>query len=75
MKNESTQTEIETHIRKLIDQQNRAVRDKNIDQALNNYDKDVLSFDVVDPLQFIGIDAIRKSIRRVVRNVSRPYRK
>jgi ketosteroid isomerase-like protein len=59
MKNENTQTEIEAHIRKLIDNQIRAVRDKNIDQALNNYDKNVLSFDVVDPLQFIGIDAIR----------------
>jgi len=64
MKNESTQTEIEAHIRKLIDQQIRAVRDKNIDQALNNYDKDVLSFDVVDPLQFIGIDAIKKRLEQ-----------
>ncbi|MBK8980815.1 MAG: nuclear transport factor 2 family protein [Ignavibacteria bacterium] len=62
MKNENTQTEIKDHIRELIDQQIRAVRDKNIDQALNNYDKDVLSFDVVDPLQFTGKDAIRKRL-------------
>lgn len=62
MKNESTQTESEAEIRSLIDQQIKAVRDKNSDQALNNYDKDVLSFDVVDPLQFVGIDAIRKRL-------------
>src|SRR5690606_35262172 len=31
-------------------------------QALNNYDKDVISYDVVDPLQFTGIDAIRKRL-------------
>ena len=64
MKNESSPTEIEAHIRELIDQQIRAVRDKNIDQALNNYDKDVLSFDVVDPLQFMGIESIRKRLEQ-----------
>ncbi len=62
MKNESSPTEIEAHIRELIDQQIRAVRDKNINQALNNYDKDVLLFDVVDPLQFMGIESIRKRL-------------
>jgi len=62
MKNENTETEIKDHIRKLIDQQIREVRDKNIEQALENYDNDVLSFDVVDPLQFKGIDAIRKRL-------------
>lgn len=62
MKNDNTQSEIEAHIRELIDQQIRAVRDKNIDQALKNYHEDVLSFDVVDPLRFIGIDAIRKRL-------------
>ncbi len=61
MKNKEPQTEI-THIRKLIDTQIRAVREKNIDRALYNFDKDVLSFDVVDPLEFIGIDAIRKRL-------------
>lgn len=62
MKNDNTQSEIEAHIRELIDQQIKAVRDKNIDQALKNYHEDVLSFDVVDPLRFIGIDAIRKRL-------------
>jgi ketosteroid isomerase-like protein len=62
MKKENTQTEIEAPIRKLIEKQIRAVRDKDINQALDNYDINVLSFDVVDPLQFIGIDAIRKRL-------------
>jgi ketosteroid isomerase-like protein len=62
MSSESSFTELEAGIRNLIELQINAVRNKNIDQALIHYHNDVLSFDVVDPLQFKGIDAIRKRL-------------
>ena len=60
MKNDTAQ--IEEHIRKLIDQQIIAIHDKDINKALDNFDINVLSFDVVDPFQFVGRDAIRKRL-------------
>jgi ketosteroid isomerase-like protein len=62
MQIENSQIEQETEIRNLIEQQINAVRNKNIDEALIHYHNDVLSFDVVDPLQFKGKDAIRKRL-------------
>ena len=50
----------EAEIRKLIDDQAKAVREKNIDGSMANYAPDIVSFDVVNPLQKIGLDAYRK---------------
>jgi uncharacterized protein (TIGR02246 family) len=53
----------EVQIRGLIANKINAVRAKDIDGATSNYAPDVLSFDVVNPLQYIGADAIRKRLK------------
>jgi ketosteroid isomerase-like protein len=52
----------EVKIRTLIDNRIKATRQKDIDLALINYAPDVLSFDVIDPLQYTGSKAIRKRL-------------
>jgi uncharacterized protein (TIGR02246 family) len=52
----------DVQIRGLIDDKSNAVRNKDIDGAMSNYAPDVLSFDVVDPLQYAGSQAIRKRL-------------
>lgn len=52
----------EVQIRRLIEDKLKAVRAKDIDGATSNYAPDVLSFDVVNPLQYFGADAIRKRL-------------
>ena len=55
----STATD-EAQIRKLIDDVAAAVRAKDVNGVLSAYALDVLSFDVVDPLQYVGSAAARK---------------
>lgn len=52
----------EAQIRRLIEDKIQAVRAKDIDGATSNYAPDVLSFDVVNGLQYVGSDAIRKRL-------------
>jgi uncharacterized protein (TIGR02246 family) len=52
----------EVQIRGLIEDKITAVRAKDIDRATSNYAPDVLSFDVVNALQYIGAHAIRKRL-------------
>jgi uncharacterized protein (TIGR02246 family) len=52
----------EVQIRGLIENKLKAVRAKDIDGATSDYAADVLSFDVVNPLQYIGAGAIRKRL-------------
>ncbi len=47
-------------IRALIDARVNAVRTRDVNASISNLAPDVLSFDVVNPLQYIGSDAIRK---------------
>ena len=49
-------------IRKIIDDRVKAVRCKDVDALVSYYASDVLSFDVVNPLQSTGSDAIRKRL-------------
>jgi uncharacterized protein (TIGR02246 family) len=56
----STKANNKSQIRKLIDDQAKAVRAKDIDGSISNYAPDIVSFDVVDTLQRIGLDACRK---------------
>ena len=53
----------EVQIRRLIEDKIKAIRAKDIDGATSNYALDVLSFDVVNPLQYSGADAIRKRLQ------------
>ena len=50
----------EAQIRKLMDDQAKAVRAKDVSGSMSNYAPDVVSFDVVNPLQKTGLDARRK---------------
>ena len=52
----------EVQIRRLIEDKINAVRARDIDGATSRYASDVLSFDVVNELQYIGSDAIRKRL-------------
>lgn len=50
----------EGEIRKLMDERVKAVRTKDVNAAISNLAPDILSFDVVNPLQRSGSDASRK---------------
>jgi uncharacterized protein (TIGR02246 family) len=50
----------EAEIRALIEKWAQAIRDKDIDRRMSNYARDVLLFDVVNPLRYTGADAVRK---------------
>jgi uncharacterized protein (TIGR02246 family) len=47
-------------IRALIDDRAKAVRTRDVNASMSNVAPDILSFDVVNPLQHIGADALRK---------------
>ena len=47
-------------IRQLVDAFAAAVRAKDVDAVMSNFAADVLTFDVVGPLQHVGTDAARK---------------
>jgi ketosteroid isomerase-like protein len=49
----------EAEIRALFKDRVNAVRMKDVDKLMSGYAPDVLSFDVVDPLQYAGSDSIR----------------
>ena len=46
-------------VEKLVRQQEQAIRAKDIDKAMAQYSNDIVSFDVVNTLQKVGIDACR----------------
>jgi uncharacterized protein (TIGR02246 family) len=56
----TSKTKNEAQIRQLIDNQANAVRAKDINGSMSNYAPDIVSFDVVNPLQKIGLEACRK---------------
>jgi len=47
-------------IRKLMDDRVNAVRTKDVNASMSNLAPDIVSFDVVNPLQKIGLDTTRK---------------
>ena len=56
----NSKTTDEAQIRKLIDNRENAVRARDVDGSIANIASDIVSFDVVNPLQHIGSDALRK---------------
>lgn len=50
----------EAQIRALINDRVKAVRRRDINASMFNLAPDILSFDVVNPLQYIGSDDLRK---------------
>ena len=50
----------EAAIQGLLDNCTRSLRDKNIEGVMSIYAQEVVSFDIVPPLRYIGADAFRK---------------
>jgi ketosteroid isomerase-like protein len=50
----------EAAIQRLLDDWTRSLHDKNIEGVMSIYAQEVVSFDIVPPLQYIGADACRK---------------
>ena len=50
----------EAQIRGLIEERVKAVRNKDINELMSNHAPDVLSFDVLNPLQYTGSDKVRE---------------
>jgi len=53
-------TTAEDLIRNVIDDWAKAIRARDLDKMTSNYAPNVLSFDVVEPLQSVGVGAIRE---------------
>jgi uncharacterized protein (TIGR02246 family) len=62
MKTENDTAIAEAEIRKLTEDRINAVRNKDVDAAMSSFALDVLSFDVVNPLQHVGSGSIRKRL-------------
>jgi uncharacterized protein (TIGR02246 family) len=50
----------EAAIKRVIEDGIEAVRDKNIEGVMSFYSQDVVSFDIVPPLRYLGAEAFRK---------------
>jgi uncharacterized protein (TIGR02246 family) len=50
----------EAAIQRLLDDCIRSLHDKNIEGVMSLYAQEVVSFDIVPPLRYIGADAFRK---------------
>ena len=53
-------TTAETETRQLIDRFQRAIRAKDLNEVLSVYASDIVSFDLVPPMQHVGIAAYRR---------------
>jgi uncharacterized protein (TIGR02246 family) len=60
MKAEKSKGTDEAQLRGVIESWASALRVKDIDGVLSNYAPDVLSFDVINPLHYSGLDMARK---------------
>jgi uncharacterized protein (TIGR02246 family) len=50
----------EVEIQRLLDDGIRSVRSKNIEGVMSMYAPEVVTFDIVPPLRYLGADALRK---------------
>jgi uncharacterized protein (TIGR02246 family) len=58
----STKATDEARIRALINDWAEAVRAKDVDAAVSHYAADMVAFDLAPPLEYAGVDALRKSL-------------
>lgn len=50
----------ELHISEVMDNLAEAVRTRDADKLIANYADDVVAFDVINPLQYVGADAVKE---------------
>ncbi len=60
MTTENSRAADEARIRALIKERVEAVRAKDVDALMSNHAPDVLMFDALDPLQYVGSEAVRE---------------
>jgi ketosteroid isomerase-like protein len=56
---EDAMPETQSEVRALLDSQNEAIGKKDIDRLMSLFSPDIIYFDVVPPLQFVGSAALR----------------
>jgi ketosteroid isomerase-like protein len=52
----------QAEVSKLIDDWAKTLRAKHVESAMSHYAPDILTFDLAPPLQYVGANAIRKSL-------------
>jgi uncharacterized protein (TIGR02246 family) len=57
---EATKKNDEAAIQRLLDEGIRSLRDKNIEGVMSLYAPEVVSFDIMPPLRYVGAEAFRK---------------
>lgn len=57
---EETMTSTESEVKALLDSQFEAMRMKDIDHLMSLYSADIVYFDLVPPLQYVGSAALRQ---------------
>lgn len=60
MTSENSKANDEAHIRALIEDRVKAIRDKDINALMSNHAPDVLTFDALNPLRYIGSDKVKE---------------
>lgn len=58
----------ELQIQRLMDNLAEAVRAKDAGRLIANYAPDVVAFDVIDPLQYVGADAVKERAEQWLAN-------
>jgi ketosteroid isomerase-like protein len=53
----------EADIRRLFDGWAEAIRAKDIDASLHHYSPEIVAFDVINPLQYVGLETLRTRLR------------
>jgi uncharacterized protein (TIGR02246 family) len=59
---ESSKPTDEAEIRAVVDGWVKAISAKDIDAVMSHYAADIVTFDLAPPLQYTGVDALKKSL-------------
>src|SRR5205809_899731 len=62
----------EAEIKRVIEGGVEAIRDKNIEGVMSLYAPEVVSFDIVPPLRYVGAEAFRKAWEEVFSSFQDP---
>jgi ketosteroid isomerase-like protein len=60
MTTENSRADDEAQIRELIEERVRAIRAKDVDALMSNHAPEVVMFDALDPLRYVGSDVVRE---------------
>jgi uncharacterized protein (TIGR02246 family) len=59
---ESSKPTDEAEIRAVVDSWVKAISAKDIDAVMSHYTADIVTFDLAPPLEYTGVDALKKSL-------------